>query len=333
MAKPKGIFLLNLNNFRNIYGEAEIKDLMNRVDFVAEPQSVDTIKKRMGLLANVEVIFSGWGAPTLDNAFMNACPKLRAFFYGSGSVKSFVTDEFWKRNIQLTSAASVNAVPVAEFCLGQIILSLKHTWRLSRTVRATASYVGKESVFGAYQTNVGMIGMGSVGSLLVDLIKKVLDVSILVYDPHLSDEDAKKMGICSVSLEELFKKSHVVSCHAPNLPETEKMIKKEHFESMMREATFINTSRGQIVDEDAMVDVLRWRKDLTACLDVTYPEPPLQHSSLYALPNVVLTPHVAGSVNKECNRMGRLMIEEFDRFVKGEPLQCAVTKDLLFKMA
>jgi phosphoglycerate dehydrogenase-like enzyme len=333
MAKPKGIFILGLGQFENVYGPDEVRDLESRVDFVGEPQSVETLSKKMGLLAHVEVIFSSWGAPLLDKTFLKSCPKLKAFFYGAGSVKGFVTDDFWTRNIQLTSAASANAIPVAEFTLAQIIMSLNHTWRLTRTVRATASFPSKDKVFGCYKTTVGLIGMGFIAKSVLSLVKKTLDVNVKVYDPYLSEEDAKIMGITLCSLEELFKTSHVVSCHAPNIPQTQGMLKKEHFESMMEGSTFINTSRGALVDEPALIEVLRWRRDLTACLDVTHPEPPLQNSALYALPNVVLTPHVAGSVNNECRRMGRLMIEEFDRYIKGEPLQYALSKEKIEKMA
>jgi phosphoglycerate dehydrogenase-like enzyme len=74
-----------------------------------------------------------------------------------------------------------------------------------------------------------------------------------------------------------------------------------------------------------MIDVLQQRPDLCAVLDVTYPEPPAPDSPLYTLPNVVLTPHIAGSVGAECQRMGRAMVDELARFVRGEPLHWSVS--------
>jgi len=119
----------------------------------------------------------------------------------------------------------------------------------------------------------------------------------------------------------------VVSLHTPWLKETEKMITGEHFRMMKPDASFINTARGAVIDEPAMVEVLAEREDITAVLDVTYPEPPKPGSPLYTLPNVVLTPHIAGSMDRECQRMGQYAVDECRRFLAGEPLQWQITRE------
>src|SRR5205823_690272 len=116
-----------------------------------------------------------------------------------------------------------------------------------------------------------------------------------------------------------------VSLHTPHLPETEGMITGRHLDSMKRGATFINTARGQVVREGEMIEVLSRRPDLQAVLDVTAPEPPAADSPLYTLENVVLTPHIAGSLGEECRRMGRYMVDELRRYLAGEPLKWQVT--------
>jgi phosphoglycerate dehydrogenase-like enzyme len=136
-----------------------------------------------------------------------------------------------------------------------------------------------------------------------------------------------------VSLEELFRESDVVSLHAPHTDETDGMITGEHIASMKRGATFINTARGGIVREEEMLEVLRKRPDLTAVLDVTEPEPAAADSPVFALPNVVLTPHIAGSLGLECRRMGRYMVDELRRYLNGEPLRWQVTRELVEKIA
>jgi phosphoglycerate dehydrogenase-like enzyme len=88
---------------------------------------------------------------------------------------------------------------------------------------------------------------------------------------------------------------------------------------------FLNTARGEVVDESGMIEVLRRRPDLQAVLDVTAPEPPAPDSPLYVLPNVVLTPHIAGSVEAECLRMGQAMVDEFVRYQAGQPLRWEIT--------
>src|SRR5690606_39096429 len=95
---------------------------------------------------------------------------------------------------------------------------------------------------------------------------------------------------------------------------------------MKRGATFINTARGAVVNEEDLIAVFRERTDLQALLDVTYPEPPANDSPLYVLDNVLITPHIAGSIGPECRRMAAYMIEELKRFINNEPLKWGLTK-------
>ena len=141
------------------------------------------------------------------------------------------------------------------------------------------------------------------------------------------------MQVGLVSLEELFRECDVISVHAPWIPGTERMITGALIYSMKPGATLINTSRGAVIAEDEMIEALRRRPDLSAVLDVTFPEPPAEDSPLRSLPNVVLTPHIAGSMQGECARMGSWMADELRRFVDGVPLRYGITQAMLAKMA
>jgi phosphoglycerate dehydrogenase-like enzyme len=149
----------------------------------------------------------------------------------------------------------------------------------------------------------------------------------------VSAEQAAAIGVELVPLDELFRSAAVVSLHAPWLKETEGMITGAHLAAMPPYATFVNTSRGALVHESELIAALRERPDLCAVLDVTYPEPPPPESPLYDMPNVVLTPHIAGSLEAECRRMGQLMVSELERFVRGEPLRYALTRAQVERMA
>jgi phosphoglycerate dehydrogenase-like enzyme len=144
---------------------------------------------------------------------------------------------------------------------------------------------------------------------------------------------AIELGVEQCLLEDIFIRSDVVSLHTPWLRETEGMVKGEHFASMKQNATFINTARGAVVREEEMIDVLRRRPDLFAVLDVTCLEPPSPQSPLFSLPNVVLTPHIAGSMDAECRRMGRYMVNELKRYVTGEPLRWLITREKASSLA
>jgi phosphoglycerate dehydrogenase-like enzyme len=100
--------------------------------------------------------------------------------------------------------------------------------------------------------------------------------------------------------------------------------------SMRQGATFINTARPDVVRQDELIAAAFRRADLQFVLDVASPEPPEAESPLYTLPNVLLTPHIAGSVGQECRRMGRYMAEELERFVSGRPLRWAVTPEAVW---
>jgi phosphoglycerate dehydrogenase-like enzyme len=165
-----------------------------------------------------------------------------------------------------------------------------------------------------------------IGRLVRERLRH-FDVDVLAYDPFVTPEQATVLGVEMVALEDIFKRCDVVSLHTPWLKETEGMIRGAHFEMMKQNATFLNTARGAVVNEPEMISVLQKRPDLVAWLDVTYPEPPAKDSPLWTMPNVVLTPHIAGSQNSECLRMGRLMIDEFDRWSRGEGLKWGISRE------
>jgi len=283
-------------------------------------------------LGGADVIVSTWGMPKLDAEFLKMCPSLQAVFYAAGSVKGFATDEAWERGVVISSAWAANGIPVAEYSLATILLSLKSFWHFSREMREGRMGSGGVSVAGAYQSKVGLVSLGAVGRATARLLKP-FDLTLLAHDPFLDPEQASELNVGLVPLEQLFRECDVVSLHAPWIPETEKLITGKLISSMKEGATLINTSRGAIIDEAGMVDVLAARPDLTAILDVTYPEPTPANSPLRSLPNVVLTPHIAGSMQGECARMASWMAAELRRHTDREPLRHMVKRDMLAKMA
>lgn len=283
-------------------------------------------------LAGADVIVSTWGMPGLTPEFLKAVPSLKAVFYAAGSVKGFVSEAAWERGIVVSSAWAANGVPVAEYSLGTILLSLKRFWHFSRRMREGGSGHVNFQIPGGYHSKVGLLSLGAVGRATARMLQP-LDVTLLAHDPFLPEEQAAELNISLVSLEELFRECDVISLHAPWIPATERMITGKLISSMKEGATLINTSRGAIIAEEEMIEVLRARPDLSAVLDVTFPEPPALDSPLRALPNVVLTPHIAGSMQGECARMGSWMADELRRFVSGDPLRYRVTRSMLAKMA
>lgn len=322
----KGLVVLDAQAFELIYGAEYLAEIARRVELPCGPVTREQLAAQPELLGEVEVIFSGWGAPILDAAFLASAPKLRAVFYGAGTIRYFTSDEFWARGIIISSAYAMNAVPVAEFTLASILLSLKNVWQSALGARSLGRFPERSRCAGAFGSKVGLISLGMIGRLVRERLRP-FDLEVLAYDPFMTPEQATVLGVEMVSLDEIFRQCDVVSLHTPWLQSTEGMIQGRHFELMKPHATFLNTARGAVVRENEMIDVLSRRTDLTALLDVTHPEPPVNDSPLWKLPNVVLTPHIAGSQDRECRRMGRLMLDEFDRWVRGENLKWAISKE------
>ncbi|MGC9348860.1 MAG: hydroxyacid dehydrogenase [Anaerolineae bacterium] len=320
------LYLLNTDAYHKIYGAPERAEIAQLVDVYAPQQTVETIETQPEILAKADVLFSGWGMARLDEQFLAAAPRLKAVFYGAGSIRYFATDAAWDRGIVITSAYAANAVPVSEYTLSQILFALKRGWHYALTIKREKSWVERTPVPGAYDTTVGIISLGMIGRLVAERLRP-FDLHVIAYDPYVNAEDAAALGVELVSLDEVFRRADVVSLHTPKLPETLGMVTGAHLSAMKDKATFINTARGPIVREDEMIEVLKQRPDLYAILDVTDPEPPVAGSPLYTLPNVVLTPHIAGSMDAECRRMGHYMIEELERFLAGEPLKWRITRE------
>ena len=323
----KALYILDPGPYEWIYGPTEREDISKLVDVIAPQQTAQSVREHPELLHDVQVILSGWGAPVMDEAFLDLAPNLKAVFYGAGSIRGIVDHAFWQRGLVITSAYGANAVPVAIYTLSQILFSLKHGWRYGLELKRTHQYPERETMNmpGTYTSTVGIISLGMVGRNVCELLKP-FGLKVLAYDPFVSPETAKELGVELCSLEDVFRRADVVSLHTPWLKETEGLITGAHFAAMKTGASFINTARGAVVREEEMIAVLQQRPDLFAVLDVVHPEPPAPDSLLFTLPNVIVTPHIAGAVGTECQRMGRYMVEELTRYLHGDALQWSITE-------
>jgi phosphoglycerate dehydrogenase-like enzyme len=322
----KALFIMDRRAYELTYGEQHCREIKRLVDVIHPPLTTAEALEKPELLRDVEIIFTGWGAPRLDEAFLNATPDLQAVFYGAGSIRHLITETSWSRGIRVTSAYAANAIPVSEFTVAAVLFALKRVWHFARKIREDRSFPDHHDVPGAFHTTVGLVSLGMIGRLVRQRLQ-AFDLEVLAYDPFLEASVAAELEVESVDLDTLFARSQVVSLHTPLLASTRNLIRGKHLASMRPNATFINTSRGAVVHQEEMIEVLRRRPDLQAVLDVTHPEPPPADSSLYTLPNVLLTPHVAGSSGPECRRMGAFMIDELRRYLDGEPLQWEITRE------
>ncbi len=330
----KSIFLGSQSNL-NIYKNC-LETLKSEAVLEAKVYTKDDVIASPEKFKDTEYVFSTWGMPVFTSEEIKKCfPALKCVFYGAGSVQAFARP-FLENEIKVFSAWGANAVPVAEYTVAQIILASKGYFLSSKMIKSpdgrkkASEYAFKMP--GNYNTTVGIIGAGMIGRMVIEMLK-AYNLEVLVYDPFLSDEKAQLLGAKKVSLEEIFTECQVISNHVANLPETVGMFNYDLFKLMKDNAVFINTGRGAQVVEDDLIKILTEKPYITAVLDVTYPEPPNEGSTLYSLDNVILTPHIAGSLGNEVRRMGEYMCDQFIKFKNGEKYEYEVTLKMLETMA
>lgn len=332
--RPKAILAgTSLENLNNVWGEEQMARLNKLVELLTPVPWDGTPATLPDDVGEVEVIFSTWGMVRAQPEMLELMPSLRAVFFAAGSVREFA-QPFLDRGVRIFSAWAANAVPVAEFTLSQILFGLKQGWLHHRLMKETAGPDGwkHQPVTGAYLSSVGLISLGMIGRRVCRLLE-AFELRRVVYDPFIPPDEITALGLEAASLEEIFARCDVVSLHCPSLPSTNGLITGELLASMKPRSTFINTARGAIVREQEMIEVLRLRPDLTAILDVTQEEPPPAGSPLYDLPNVVLTPHIAGSLGPEVRRMADWMLDECSLWIEGKATRYEVVPERFNLMA
>ena len=332
----RSIFVCNdPQNVKNVYGPDALEILKAEAGLEETVWSGDAIRANPEAFGDVDFLFSTWGMVKFTEEEIAAIfPKLKCVFYGAGTVQAFARP-FLRRGVKVFSAWAANAVPVAEYTLAQILLANKgffYTSRYSSVGDPKTSYGLKPNILGNYGVTVGFIGVGQISRLVIRMLKN-FDMKIKVCSRSLTAEGAAELGVEKCSLEEIFATCQVVSNHLANNATTVGSLKGVHFASMLPYATFINTGRGAQVVEEELVQVLRERPDLTAVLDVTRPEPPVEGHPFYELPNCIITPHIAGSIGNEVHRMALYMAQECHRYLSGEPTRYEVTEKMLETMA
>lgn len=334
--RPAIAFAMQPSRTRHVLPEALVQRLatIGRV-LDAPPMQSFGDDRAVKLLAETEILITGWGAPAIDASALRQAPNLKLVVHAAGTVKGLLGDDLFDRGIQVSHSAQANALPVAEFTLAAIIFAGKKVFRFrdlyvadrnrSQTVPMQAQAIGN------YGRTVGIIGASRIGRRVIELLAP-FSYRILLYDPMVDAQEAANLGVEKAELDALMASSDIVSLHAPSLPATHHIINASRLSLMKDGATFINTARGALVDETALLAVLKTGR-IDAIIDVTDPEIPDAGSAFYDLPNVFLTPHIAGAVGLERTRLGEMAVDEAIRFIEGKPLLYEIRREDMARMA
>jgi phosphoglycerate dehydrogenase-like enzyme len=286
-------------------------------------------------LPQIEVLITSWGCPQINVDIIDRMPRLKLIAHLAGSVKGFLDDIVWRRGILVTNAVAANAVPVAEYTVAAILFANKKVFQLSRFYTTEhenrAPWTREAPDVGNYRKTIGIVGASHVGRLVMEYLRP-FDLRVLLYDPFVTPLATRDLGATKVGLSELMSGSDVVSLHAPLLKDTQGMIGARELALIRDGGTLINTARGGLVDQQALEqELIKGR--LFAILDTTEPEVLPSSSPLYQLPNVFLTPHIAGSLGDETQRLSDYIIAEVERFATGRALKHLVRREQLARLA
>jgi phosphoglycerate dehydrogenase-like enzyme len=327
--RPQVLLAMSDDSRRLQFGPEELARLRAVAD-LGEPGWTDELSSpaARARLAAVDVLITSWGCPRLDAQVLRAAPRLRAVLHAAGSVRPHVDPVVLDRGVLVTTAADANAEPVAQYTLAAVLWAFKKVPFLAadaRRHRVDWSYRDGRGELSGRNRTVVLVGFSRVGRRVAQLLRAVDAGRVLVVDPVVAPEQVRAAGAEPVSLAAALPRADVLSLHAPALPETRHMIGAAELAALPVGATLINTARGALVDTAALEQACV-AGGLHAVLDVTDPEPLPAGSPLYDLPNVLLTPHVAGSLGSETRRMSAAALDELERYAAGRPPCAAVTR-------
>lgn len=322
---------------QSIFRATDIQFLKSFADInpIEELPEKITPEFMMAQLPGAQACITCWRTPTLTDEMLAQLPELRFVMHAAGAVRNLVGPSFWQSGKHISSNAPVIAEDVAQTTLALILASLKQLWGFSQ-MTAAGDWKGGES--GAFTTRrldelkVGIVGASHVGREVIKILRP-FKCELRVWDPYLSPLEAEMLGVEMLPLDELIRTSDVLTLHAPANPDCEHILNAANIPLIKDGALLVNTARGLLIDEEALCKELATGRFM-ACIDVTRPEPPAADHPFRSLPNVILTPHIAGghTVNGR-HMLGRNAIKEVYNYLTKGLIAYEVRGEMLDHMA
>lgn len=327
------LFGENQLQFSRVYTPAVLEKLSSYGE-LSPRINKKNIDEHRNFLKGCEIAFSTWGMPQFTKEEIEKyMPDLKAVFYSAGTVQYFARP-FLESGIKVYSAFAANAVPVAEYTVAQITLAAKGFFQSAKNYRILPfrSFAFANSSTGNFGCKVGLVGLGAIGKMVAERLKD-FDVEVYACDPFVSKETADELCVKLVDMETLFSECDIISNHLANKPELENVFNYKLFKRMKKHSTFINTGRGAQVAEYSLALSLLLHPSRTFVADVLKKEFFPYINPLFWVPNAILTPHIAGSMGNEPQRMAYYMMEEMESFLSDSPTRYEVTLEALERMA
>lgn len=310
------------HNFASLEGERSVAAALNahfRVfQATTEEAAMDAVQGADVVLVN----FAPMTAKVLD-----AMPKGSVVIrYGIG-YDNVDLEAANRRGISVCNVPDYGADTVADHTLSLILALVRKIVQFNAALGSGkwASPPSLAPIRASTDTTIGLIGLGRIGHGVIARLMP-FGFPVLAFDPFINPSIAASKGVELVDLDSLFRRAHLISLHAPATPDTYKVVNTDNLKKMQRGSFVVNTARGTLVDQDAVLAALESGQLAGAALDVFDPEPlPVDHG-LRRHPNAILTPHAAFYSEASLAALQRLAAEEVYRAGRGEPLRCRVNQ-------
>jgi len=338
MSRPRVGFAMTAAARKRYAEEASVRRLEDDADVVwldlegpdrvfgPPPEDAATVARLTEFVPDLDVLVVGYGSPRVTESVLVAAPRLQMVgdTHGDRFAARVDVAACEARGITVVDTTNGSSDPVAEWALALTLVGLRNAgsffrrliagevlWEDRDVLLTDPGYLNGELT----GKTVGIIALGNVGRRFLELLAP-FHVHVLAYDPGAPEVLAAAYDIDLTSLDNVLTRSDVVVCLVPLTTRSAGLLGRREIELMKPGAVFVNVSRGPVVDTDALVDRLR-RGDLVACLDVVDPEPLAADSPLRSMPNVFLSPHIAGVTAAAEPRFVDLMVDEVLRVLAG----------------
>ena len=280
-------------------------------------------------LMDADAVITGWGTNRLDKSVLEGNDRLKVIAHTGGTVNSVVDGYAFEKGIKVLSGNNMYAESVAEAIVAYALLGLRKIPHYLDVMKNNG-WNTNARWDGLLDQTVGFVSFGMIPKHLVGMLKP-FRVKIKVYSAHISDGELEKYGMERAALDEIFSECKVISIHSAYNEKTHHMINKSLLEKIQDGAVFINTSRGGVIDEAALIEELK-KERFTAVLDVYEQEPPPENYPLRNMPNVYAVPHMGGPTYDRRKYVTLALAEDIENLAGGRPLKNEITRSYVSHM-
>ncbi len=312
---------------RGIYFPEEVmKRLANMGEVTINTKNLPMTEEELKeSIRDVDICVTHWASPAFTEAVLKNANRLKLIAHAGSSVGNVTTDAVYEKGIKVISGHKLSGRSLAEGALAYILAALRYIPEQSSDMKNGFQWKNEKRVVNKgtlFEAKVGLIGLGVIGRTLLELLEP-FNAQIKVYDPYLADGQLSGYpNVERASLEEILQWGDIISLHASLTEETRNMLNTDRLKLIKDGALLVNTARGAIIDEAALISELG-KNRFRAILDVYVKEPLEVDSPLRKMDNVILMPHAAGASNG--TKSTNAIIDDIERFVQGLPLQLEIS--------